>query len=104
MGQVMDWSVYIIQCDSDALYTGITNDLQRRFSQHANRQGAKFFRAHSPKRVVYVEGGHTRSSASRREAAIKKRSRAGKLQLILSDANEIHRQKRHGALSPKAFC
>ncbi len=92
----MDWSVYIIQCTNDALYTGITNNIQRRFSQHLNRRGAKFFRVHSPKKVVYVENGHTRSSASRREAVIKKHSRTGKLQLIMSGSNEVHGQKPDG--------
>ena len=92
--ETMGWSVYIIQCTNDSLYTGITNNIQRRFSQHLNRRGAKFFRGHRPKRVVYVENGHTRSSASRREAAIKKQPRIEKLHLILSSTNEIHDQKR----------
>ncbi len=94
--RMMDWSVYIIQCTNDSLYTGITNNIQRRFSQHLNRRGAKFFRGHSPKRIVYVENGHTRSSASRREAAIKKHTRIGKLQLILSGINEVQGQKLGG--------
>jgi len=90
---MMDWSVYIIQCTDDLLYTGITNNIQRRFSQHLNRRGAKFFRGHTPKKVVYIENGHTRSSASRREAVIKKQSRVEKLHLVMSDMNEIHDQK-----------
>jgi len=87
---MMEWSVYIIQCTNDLLYTGITNDVQRRFSQHIDKRGAKFFRGHTPKRVVYIENGHTRSSASRREAAIKKQPRVEKLQLIMSNLNEVH--------------
>ena len=89
---MMEWSVYIIQCTNDLLYTGITNDVQRRFSQHIDKRGAKFFRGHTPKRVVYIENGHTRSSASRREAAIKKQPRVEKLQLIMSKINEVHEQ------------
>lgn len=91
--ETMDWSVYIIQCTNDLLYTGITNNIQRRFSQHLNRRGARFFRGYRPKKVVYIENDHTRSSASRREAAIKKQPRIEKLHLILSSANEIHDQK-----------
>ncbi len=89
----MDWSVYIIQCTNDSLYTGITNNIQRRFSQHLNKRGAKFFRGHTPKKVVYIENGHTRSSASCREAAIKKQSRVEKLHLVMSGINEIHDHK-----------
>ena len=89
---MMDWSVYIIQCTDDSLYTGISNNVQRRFSEHLNKRGAKFFRAHTPKKIVYIENGHTRSSASRREAAIKKQSRAEKLYLIVSETNEVQGQ------------
>ena len=88
-----DWCVYIIQCTNDSLYTGITNNLERRFLQHQNRRGAKFFRGHEPKKVVYRESGHTRSSASRREAEIQRQSRMEKLRLISSDMNELHEQK-----------
>jgi len=78
-----DWQVYIILCSDESLYTGITNDLARRLSQHGRHsRGAKYFRARQPLRVVYLEQGHTRRSASRREAAIKQLTRAGKLRLI----------------------
>jgi len=88
-----NWCVYIIQCTDDSLYTGITNNIQRRFSQHLNKRGAKFFRGHEPKKVVYIENGHTRSSASRREAAIKKQSRVEKIHLIASKINEVFEQE-----------
>ena len=78
----MNWLVYIIQCSDNTLYTGITNNLKRRMKQHATHRGAKYFRGRQPKAVVYVENGHDRSSASKREAAIKKLSRDKKQQLI----------------------
>ncbi len=78
----VDWQVYIILCTDNSLYTGITTDLERRLSQHGGGRGAKYFRGRRPQRVVYVEGGHTRSSASRREAEIRKLGRAGKLRLV----------------------
>ncbi len=78
----MSWYVYIILCSDDSLYTGITIDPERRFRQHAQGEGAKYFRARKPLRIVYLESGHTRSSAGRREAEIKSASRADKLQLI----------------------
>jgi len=83
----MDWSVYIIRCDDDSLYTGVTTDVERRFREHREHpRGAKFFNGRKPLEVVYREGGHTRSSACRREAAIKKLSREGKLRLIVENA------------------
>jgi putative endonuclease len=78
----MDWQVYIILCTDNSLYTGITNDLKRRLSQHGGKRGAKYFRGRRPLQVVYLETGHTRSTASRREADIKKLGRADKLRLI----------------------
>lgn len=85
----MNWLVYIIYCSDNSFYTGITTDLERRFQQHQNQTGAKYFRGREAKEVVYVESNHDRSSASRREAVIKKLNRDGKLNLINSETNEI---------------
>jgi putative endonuclease len=88
----MNWLVYIILCSDDSLYTGITTDIERRLSQHRGRcGGARYFRGRSPERVVYLEGGHTRSTAGRREAAIKKLNRAQKNRLIDSEMNSMAR-------------
>lgn len=77
------WTVYIIACDDGSLYTGVTTDLERRLAEHrGSRRGARYFSGRAPVRVVYREDGHTRSSACRREAAIKKLDRAAKLRLI----------------------
>ncbi len=78
----MNWQVYIILCSDNSLYTGITTDMDRRLRQHGKGRGAKYFRGRRPERVVYLETGHTRSSASRREAEIKKLPHAGKLLLV----------------------
>lgn len=79
----MEWTVYIIRCDDDCLYTGITTDVERRFREHASGpRGARFFNGRRPVEVVYRETGHDRGSASRREAAIKKMSRARKMMLV----------------------
>ena len=84
-----DWHVYMIRCSDGTLYTGITTDLKRRFSQHNGQQGARYFRGRDPERIVYLESGHDRSSASQREAAIKKMRRAEKELLIGSSRNEL---------------
>ena len=86
----VDWKVYIISCSDNSLYTGITLDIDRRFSEHASQQRAKYFRGRKPGKVVYLESGHTRSTASKREAAIKKLLRVDKLKLIASEMNELN--------------
>lgn len=78
----MNWELYIIRCADDSLYTGITTDLERRFRQHAAGEGARYFRARQPVEVVYRETGHSRSTASKREAQIKRLSRDEKLRLV----------------------
>lgn len=85
----MDWAVYIILCTDNSLYTGITNNITRRFNQHAARRGAKYFRGRQPKQLVYLEPGHNRSSASKRERAIKNLGRLDKLSLLVTDLNKI---------------
>ncbi len=84
----MNWQVYMILCSDDSLYTGITVDVQRRFSQHLSGAGAKYFRGHIPLQLVYLESGHDRSSASQREAWIKKLRPNEKRQLIVSAINQ----------------
>jgi putative endonuclease len=81
----MNWHVYIILCSDDSLYTGITTDMNRRFTQHASGRGARYFRGRQPRRVVYLESGHTRSSAGKREAEIKGMTHAGKSVLAASE-------------------
>ena len=85
----MNWSVYIILCSDNSLYTGITVDVPRRFEQHATGKGAKYFRGRQPEQLVYVEPGHNRSSATKREIHLKKLSREEKSQLINSATNKI---------------
>jgi putative endonuclease len=84
------WTVYIIRADDDSLYTGITTDLQRRWRQHSGeRSGAKFFRGRKPAALVYTESGHSRSSAARREAAIKQLKRPAKELLLEAASNDL---------------
>ena len=85
----MNWYVYMIRCDDDSLYTGITDDVERRVAQHAGRRGAKYFRGRQPAQVVYLESGHSRRSAAQREAAIKKMRRPAKNWLIASASNDL---------------
>ena len=88
-GESMNWQVYIILCSDDSLYTGITTDIERRFAQHIAGTGAKYFRSREPQHLVYLENGHNRSSASRREAEIKKLRPIDKRRLITSLGNRL---------------
>ena len=85
----MNWQVYMILCSDDSLYTGITTDVERRMAQHAAGTGAKYFRSCLPQRLVYLEAGHNRSSASRREIEIKKLRPVDKRRLIASSVNRL---------------
>jgi putative endonuclease len=84
-----NWFLYMILCSDDSLYTGITTDVERRFHQHAGGRGARYFRGRRPLRIVYLEDGHTRSSASSREYQIKRMTKAKKVILRFSIANKI---------------
>lgn len=81
------WQVYIILGDDGRLYTGITTDIERRWREHTQGpKGARYFRGRRPERLCYLESHPDRSSASRREYAIKQLNRREKEQLIASVA------------------
>ncbi|TCV84709.1 putative endonuclease [Sulfurirhabdus autotrophica] len=77
-----DWFCYLVQCADDTFYTGITNDLDKRMAAHNNGTASKYTRCRLPVHLVYSEPHCDRSSASKREAQIKKLPRAKKLVLI----------------------
>ena len=85
----MNWYVYIILCSDASLYTGITTDIARRMGQHAAGRGAKYFRGRQPDRLVYLESGHNRSTATKRELSIKGMKIAEKSLLISSFRGEF---------------
>ena len=78
----MNWSVYIIETNDHCYYTGISTDIERRFKQHLEGKGAKFFNGRKPVKIVFFEHEHSRSSASKREAEIKKLTKKDKIKLI----------------------
>ena len=76
------WSVYILRCADGTLYTGVTTDVQRRFSAHQSGKGAKYTRGRGPLELVYREECLGKGAALKRELAIKGLSREEKLKLI----------------------
>ncbi len=84
----MAYYVYILRCGDGSLYTGSTNDVERRLLAHQSGRGARYTRSHLPVELVYRETCADRSAALRREAAIKALSRAEKLKLIAGKERE----------------
>ena len=84
----MSWVCYMLRCADGTLYTGITNDLEKRLDAHNEGLAAKYTRARGPVMPVLVEECGNRSSALKREMAIKGMTRAEKLALIRSSMRE----------------
>ena len=80
------WSLYVVRRDDNALYTGITLDVPRRFRQHVSGSGAKALRGRSMQLSYMVELGD-KSLALRAEYRFKALSKRQKEQLLNSNAN-----------------
>jgi putative endonuclease len=78
----MAWHVYIIECSDGSLYTGITNDLDKRITAHNDGRGAKYTKSRRPVRLRYSERATDRKNASQREYTIKSLRKAEKMRLI----------------------
>lgn len=76
--------VYLLECKDGSLYTGVTTDVRRRFEEHVQGTASHFTSAKKAKRMVYSEVQENRSLAQKREAEIKKWTRAKKLAFIRS--------------------
>lgn len=74
--------VYILECNDGSLYTGSTNDLERRLKQHNDGKGAKYTRGRTPVVLVFNISLATKSLALKEELRIKKLNRIDKLKLI----------------------
>ena len=72
------WWVYILLCQDGSLYTGSTNNLEKRFADHKNGKGGKYTRSHPPLKIVYQEELASKSAALKREIEIKSWSRLKK--------------------------
>ena len=80
----MPFFCYILECSDGTFYTGWTTDPPRRERQHNAGRGAKYTRMRRPVKLVYMEELSDRTSAMKRERAIKKMARAQKRKLIRS--------------------
>jgi len=78
------WSVYILRCADNSLYTGVTTNIRRRLDEHNGlvKNGAKYTRHRQPVTLAYQEIATSRSEACKREAAIKNLKKPQKEKLI----------------------
>ncbi|PLW68509.1 GIY-YIG nuclease family protein [Pseudohalioglobus lutimaris] len=78
------WTVYILRCADGSLYTGVARDMEKRLRQHNGEVvgGARYTRGRRPVALLWSESAADRSSAQRREAAIKRLPRPQKLALV----------------------
>ncbi|VAW59226.1 hypothetical protein MNBD_GAMMA11-1091 [hydrothermal vent metagenome] len=87
----MSWYVYLLNCQDDSYYAGITTDLKRRLKEHNedNKKAAKYTRVRRPVKVVFFELCESRSEAASREYEIRKLSRSKKIELALSMVEQL---------------
>lgn len=84
--QKTTWYVYMVRCRDQSLYTGITVDAERRLRQHNGElvNGSRYTRQRRPVELVYLESQPSRSTAGRREHALKRLSKSSKEALIIA--------------------
>ena len=73
------WHVYVLLCIDGSLYTGVSNNLQKRFLDHKNGKDGRYTRSHKVIKIVYSEKLPTKSEALKREAEIKSWKRKKKI-------------------------
>ena len=83
----MTYFIYLLECNDGSIYTGITNDVERRFSEHRRGQGGRYTRARKAVKLLHTEIHPDRSSALKREAEIKRWNRKKKLTLAKKQWN-----------------
>ena len=76
------WFVYMIRCSDNTIYTGITNDLEKRLDKHNSGKGAKYTKSRRPVTFLASWKYESKSAASKVEYTYKRLSRDAKLRLI----------------------
>jgi len=80
------WFVYVIKCKDGSLYTGYTDNLEKRFEKHKQGIGAKYTRSHKPQKIVFSEKYDNKIIAQKKEREIKNLSREEKIKFIKDSA------------------
>ena len=79
------WYVYILECENQSLYTGVTNDLNRRLQTHKLAKGGSYTKSFGVNTLIYQKSYEVRTHAFQREAQIKGWTRRKKLALVKGD-------------------
>ena len=91
-----DWFLYLIECRNGAYYAGITNDLERRYAQHAAGKGARYTRANPPVRLIGLRAYPDKSAALKAEVAIRRLPRVHKPGFLSPAAPKSSNRRRRG--------
>lgn len=83
------WYVYVLECTGGKLYTGITNDLARRYDKHAAGKGAIYTRLNPPVRMLACLPCANKSEAAKSEYRLKQLSRVRKLEWVETHAGNL---------------
>ena len=84
--------LYVLECNDSTLYTGYTNNVERRVAVHNSGKGAKYTKARVPVTCVFHQQFETKSEAMKAEYAFKQLTRKQKLDYIRSYTNEISKK------------
>jgi len=90
--RMSSWFVYLLRCADDTLYCGITNDLERRLTQHNSGIAAKYTRTRTPVSLVTAAEVESKSEALKLEINVKKRPRGDKIRYLESHSKGDSRQ------------
>lgn len=85
----MKFFTYILECADKTLYTGYTDNLEKRVETHNSGKWAKYTRGRLPVVIKYYEAFATKSEAMKRENEIKKMKKYEKIAIITNSSNNI---------------
>ncbi|HEX3019946.1 MAG TPA: GIY-YIG nuclease family protein [Chitinispirillaceae bacterium] len=98
------WFLYILLCNDNSLYTGITNCLDSRIKSHQSGIAARYTRGRLPVKLVYAEKCNNRSDASKREWIVKKMSKKQKLELVKKGCRDLFTRAGPNQLTITGVC
>ena len=83
------WYVYITECGNGTLYVGLTDNVERRFEEHASGRGGQYTSRNRPERILYKEGFELKFQGEAREIQLKRWSKAKKIALVNGNFGQL---------------
>lgn len=81
---------YILRCTDNSVYTGITNNINKRMDKHFSKEGAKYTKSHKPEKLEAVWKSKDKSLACKLEYQIKQLTKKQKEELIRGEKLSTH--------------